>query len=343
MKHYKLALLGCGNVGKALAELLLSNQADIKNQAGITFSVIGIATGSRGFAIDPDGIDLDQALNLLKSGQSIEALSTLNSPPSTSLEYVQNCGAEVLFETIPVNYDTGQPAIDLIKTALNLRMYVTTANKGPVVHAYQELTDLAQSKGVKFFFESTVMDGAPVFGLFRETLPAGRIQAIRGVLNSTTNLILSKMENGESYDSAVQYAQSIGIAETDPSGDVDGWDAAIKVCALATVYMGVPLKPQDVDRTGIRGITPEDIASAKEDGLRWKLVCEAKWVGDQLKGTVSPQKVGVDSPLFGIEGTTSIVQIESDVLGKLSLIEENPGPHTTAYGLLADFLNMVRS
>lgn len=342
MTHYKLAFLGFGNVGKALAELLLRKQTDIQTQLGITFSVTGIATGSKGIAINPDGLDLNQALALLKSGQSLEALPTPYSPLSTSLEFLQNCGADVLFETIPVNYHTGQPAVDLIRAALGLGMHVTTANKGPVVHGYHELTALAKAHGVKFYFESTVMDGAPVFALFRETLPVAKIQAFRGVLNSTTNLMLSRMENGESFEEAVAYAQSIGIAETDPSGDVDGWDAAIKVSALASVLMDVPTKPADVDRTGIRDITPDEIARAKAQGKRWKLVCEARWEGDNLKTTVAPQMVGVESPLYGVEGTTSIVQIESDVLGKLSLIEEDPGPHTTAYGLLADFLNAVQ-
>lgn len=340
MNHYKLSFLGFGNVGKALAELLLRKQADIKNQLGITFSVTGIATGSKGIAIDPDGLDLAEILARLKSGQSLAASSKLQV--ISSLEFIQNCGAEVLFETIPVNYQTGQPAVDLIRAALEQGMHVTTANKGPVVHAYNELTALAKSKGLKFYFESAVMDGAPIFALFRETLPAANILGFRGVLNSTTNLILSRMENGESFDQAVAYAQSIGIAETDPSGDVDGWDAAIKVSALATVLMGVPIKPGDVDRTGIRGITLEEIARAKSLGKRWKLVCQARWEGTQLKTTVAPQMVGVESPLYGVEGTTSIVQIESDVLGKLSLIEEDPGPHTTAYGLLADFLNAVK-
>jgi len=196
--------------------------------------------------------------------------------------------------------------------------------------------------GFKFYFESTVMDGAPIFAIFRETLPAANILGFRGVLNSTTNLILTRMEVGESYADAVAYAQSIGIAETDPSGDVDGWDAAIKVSALATVLMDVPTRPQDVDRTGIRGITTEEIELAKARRKRWKLVCEACWEGGQLKTTVAPQMVGIDSPLYGVEGTTSIVQFKSDVLGKLSLIEEDPGPHTTAYGLMADFLNAVK-
>jgi homoserine dehydrogenase len=341
MPHYKLAFLGFGNVGQALAKLLLDKQADIEQKTSLTFTVTGIATGSRGLAINPAGIDLAQALALLEAGQPISQMTTL--PVADSLAFVQNCGADVLFETIPVNYETGQPAVDLDRVALNLGMHVTTANKGPVVHAYRELTDLAAAKGVKFYFESAVMDGAPVFALFRETLPAANILAFRGILNSTTNLILSRMEGGESYDDAVAYAQSIGIAETDPTGDVDGWDAAIKVSALATVMMGAPTKPYDVDRTGICEITPEEIELAKARGKRWKLVCEAHWAGDELKTTVAPQMVGIDSPLYGVEGTSSIIQIESDILGKLSLIEEDPGPHTTAYGLLADFLNMVRS
>jgi len=341
MPHYKLAFLGFGNVGKALAKLLLDKKDDIEQKTGVTFSVTGIATGSRGIATHPNGIDLSQALELLKSGQPISPLSS--QPINDSHEFVQNCGADVLFESIPVNYDTGQPAVDLVRSALNLGMHVATANKGPVVHAYDGLTALGKSKGVKFLFESTVMDGAPIFAIFRETLPAANIRAFRGILNSTTNLILSRMENGDSYADAVTYAQSIGIAETDPSGDVDGWDAAIKVCALATALMGVPTKPQDVDRVGISGITPEEIELAKARGKRWKLVCEAYWDGDQLKTTVAPQMVGVESPLYGVEGTSSIVQLESDVLGKLSLIEDDPGPHTTAYGLMADFLNAVKS
>jgi homoserine dehydrogenase len=150
------------------------------------------------------------------------------------------------------------------------------------------------------------------------------------------------METGEDFSQAVAYAQKIGIAETDPSGDVDGWDAAIKVAALVTVLMGMPLKPNQVDRQGIRGITSENIQEAKKLGKRWKLVCSARKEGQSVQARVAPEMVTIDSPLFNIEGTTSIVQFESDVLGLLSIIEADPGPHTTAYGLLADFLNAVR-
>jgi homoserine dehydrogenase len=341
MTHYRLALLGFGNVGQALARLLLQKQADIAAQYAITFTVTGIATGRHGAAIDPQGIDLNRALALIQAGESLSALSVAPAP-AEALEFIRACEADVLFENTPVSYADGQPAIDHLETALIRGMHAITANKGPVVHAYRRLTDLAAAKGRKFFFESTVMDGAPIFSLFRSALPAANLRRFRGVLNSTTNLILSRMESGESFDQAVAYAQQIGIAETDPSGDIDGWDAAIKVSALATVLMGTPLRPDQVERTGIRGITPEQIAQAKSQGKRWKLICSAEREGEEVRGRVGPEMVGVDSPMYGIEGATSIVQFESDVLGLLSVIESDPGPHTTAYGLLADFLNAVR-
>jgi homoserine dehydrogenase len=210
-----------------------------------------------------------------------------------------------------------------------------------VVHAFQELTELAEKRGIKFYFESTVMDGAPIFAVFRE-LPAANLQAITGVLNSTTNLILNQMEEGGTFEDAVAYAQSIGLAETDPSGDVDGWDAAIKLCALVTVLMGIPTKPDQVNRTGIREITPEKIAAAKAEGKRWKLVCRAERQGNKVNASVTPEMVGPDTPMYTVDGSTSIVQFETDVLGKLSIIETDPGPDTTAYGLLADFINAVK-
>jgi homoserine dehydrogenase len=342
MAHYKLAFLGFGNVGKALAELLVAKRGDIESQTGIGFSAVGIATRGHGLAIDPHGIDLQRAVEGLNRGESLSGLHRSADQLGGATDFILNCGADVLFESIPVNYDSGQPAVDYIRMALKAGMHVVSANKGPVVHAYHDLTRLADENGVRYYFESAVMDGAPVFGMFRETLPAARVRAFRGVLNSTTNLILTRMEQGEDFSQAVKYAQSIGIAETDPSGDVDGWDAAVKLCALAAVLMGGAAKPHEVAREGIGGITPEDIQLAGSSGKRWKLVCEAFWSGDRLHLRVSPQMVAIDSPLYGVEGTTSILQVETDVLGKLSLIEEDPGPHTTAYGLLADFLNAVR-
>jgi homoserine dehydrogenase len=289
-------------------------------------------------AVDSAGLDLAAALEMLAQAGSLGTLSA-KPTPTDSLDFIRRCGADVLFENTPVEHATGQPAIDHVSTALQMGMHVSTANKGTVVHGYRELTALARSKGRKFYFESTVMDGAPIFSLFREALPGAQLLSFKGILNSTTNLILTRMEQGEAFETAVQYAQSIGMAETDPSADVDGWDAAIKVAALVTVLMDVPLKPQAVDRNGVRGITPDMVRAAKAQGQRYKLVCSAERAGDDVKGRVAPELVTSASPLYGIEGTSSIIEFHTDVIGDLSVREDNPGPHTTAYGLLADFIN----
>ena len=341
MPHYKLALLGFGNVGQSLATLLNDKRVELKSKYDLTFSITGIATGKHGAALNPQGLDIDHALNVIRAGNSLELLS-VQEPPADAFDFILRSEADVLFENTPVDYESGQPAVDHLKQALDLGMHAITANKGPVVHAYNQLTEIAAAKDRKFFFESTVMDGAPIFSLFRTALPGAQLHAFKGILNSTTNLILTRMEGGEDFDQAVAYAQKIGIAETDPSGDIDGWDAAVKVAALVTVLMGIPLKPNDIERTGIRDIQARDIQRAQEQGQRWKLVCYAVRESDSVKASVAPQMVSPTSPLFQVDGTTSIVQFETDVLGSLSMIETDPGPHTTAYGLLADFLNAVR-
>jgi homoserine dehydrogenase len=340
MPHYNLALLGFGNVGRALARLLQRKQAELREHYGITFSVTGIATGRHGTAINPAGLDYIRAVELVESGAPLDPLSKLLVKDNP--DFLRNCGAEVLFENTPVDHLTGQPAIDHLHLALELGMHAITANKGPVVHAYHELKELAARHAKKFYFESTVMDGAPIFSLFRSALPAAQMLGFSGILNSTTNLILGRMEAGESFAVAVKYAQSIGLAETDPSADVDGWDAAIKVAALINVLMNIPFTPQQVERTGIRLITPEMIAQAKTGGKRWKLVCSAERYGTSAKGRVAPELVSSSSPLYSVEGSSSIIEFRTDTLSSLSIVEGNPGPQTTAYGLLADFINAVR-
>lgn len=339
MAEVKLAFIGFGNVGQALARLLVRKGKEIYQNYGITYQVTGIATARHGTAISLSGIDLNQALEIVQQRGSLNELSRI--PVSNMDEFLKLSQADVLFENSPVNYASGQPAIDHIRRALNLGMHAITANKGPVVHAYFELSELAKEHGKKFYFESTVMDGAPIFSLYRETLPAAQLLKIQGILNSTTNLILSRMEEGDTFDDAVRYAQSIGIAETDPSGDIDGWDAAIKLAALASVLMNHPLKPQDVKREGIRKIDRTAIEEAQKEGKRWKLVCSAWREGDKVLARVTPEKVTPDSPLYNVNNTSSVVQFETDVLGLLTVFEQDPSPDTTAYGLLADFIHAV--
>jgi len=343
--HYKLALIGFGNVARSLARLLIRKQDLLKSQHDVTFSFTGIATGSHGFAVNPDGLDIQKALDLVEGGQSISSLSSMEV--KDSLAVINNSQADVMFENSPVNTQTGQPALDHIRRAFDLNMHAITANKGPVVHGYRELTELARSKGKRFGFESTVLGGAPVFSVFREAFPLAELASIKGIFNATTNVILTLMENGEAYEDAVKYAQSIGLAETDPTNDVDGWDAAIKVAALVTVLMDTPMTPQQVNPTGIRGITPKMIAKAKAEGKRYKLVCSAEKVGDKVTASVSPQLVDSTSPLYGMMNSSTGITFRTDVILDYSIsLSEKPGmkggPVETAYGLFADFVNAVK-
>ena len=343
--HYNLALIGFGNVARALARLLLRKQDLLKSQNNVTFSFTGISTGRHGFAINPDGLDIKKAFALVENGQSIFPLSSFDVQDSFAV--IQHSSAHVMFENSPVNTQTGQPALDHIRTALELGMHAITANKGPVVHGYRELSALAKSKGKTFGFESTVLGGSPLFSVFRETFPLAELSSFKGILNATTNIILSRMENGESYEDAVRYCQSVGVAETDPTNDVDGWDAAIKVAALITVLMNTPFTPQQVKPTGIRGITPEMIAQAKAQGKRYKLVCSVERAANQIHARVAPELVDASSPLYGMMNSSTGVTFRTDVLPDYSItVSEREGmaggPVETAYGLFADFARMAR-
>jgi homoserine dehydrogenase len=345
MSHYNLAFIGFGNVARALVRLLERKRVVLKVKYDIAFSVTGIATGRHGFAVNPGGLDIQKILGLIETRESISPLSAFEV--RDSLAVIQHSGADVMFENSPVNHETGRPALDHCRTALEIGMHAITANKGTVVHGYRELTELARAKNKKFYFESTVLGGSPVFSVFRETMPAIELHSFRGILNSTTNIILTRMESGESFDEAVKYCQSIGVAETDPSADVDGWDAAIKVAALVTVLMDTPFTPQLVERKGIREVTPGMIAQAKAKEKRYKLVCSAKLAGNQVTARVAPELVDISDPLYSMENSTTGVTFRTDALGDYSIIESEregmlAGPEPTAYGLFADFINAVK-
>ena len=249
--------------------------------------------------------------------------------------------ADVLFEATSLNVATGQPAIDHIRAALHHGAHAITANKGPIVHAYRELRDLAARQGKRFLFESTVMDGAPIFSFFDE-LPAIHLQGFHGILNSTTNVILSEMEQGLSFDAALKKAQDLGIAETDATHDIDGWDAAVKTAALITVLMDIPIRLDQIARDGIRDLTANAVRAAKRDGWPFKLVCRAQRIGNEVQASVGPEKVRSSEPMARITGTSSYVYFETDLFPGLAITEENPGLYATAYGLLADFVRAVK-
>jgi homoserine dehydrogenase len=330
-----LCLLGVGSVNRTLVRLLADREKELRERR-IAWRVTGIASRSLGWIADPGGLDLGmltrmEALVPGSFGASLRDTTNVR-------DWLQAAKSDVLFEATSLNVESGQPAVDHIRAALELGGHAITANKGPVVYAYEELTRLASERRQRFLFESAVMDGVPIFSLFRENLPALQLKGFRGILNSTTNVILGGMEEGLSFEAALKKAQAIGVAETNASHDVEGWDAAVKVAALVIVLMGQPIQLSDVQREGIGKLTGEQVRVARAAGTPYKLVCRAQRTKNGIEARVSPEQVPLRDPLAWVAGTSSIVYFETDIFPGLVITEENPGLSATAYGMLTDFI-----
>ena len=330
MKRYRLCFLGFGNVGRALARLLVAKSAELRDNYGIEWEITGVATRRMGWRASENAIDVS---SLLAGNDETD------SEPGIS-EWLKRANPDVVFETTSLNPETGQPAIEYLKASLKHGAHTITANKAPIVYAYDELNELARANGKRFFFEATVLDSAPVFSLFRETLPAVRVRGFSGVFNSTTNVILETMEAGRSFAEGVKFAQELGVAETDPSHDVDGLDSIMKICAIARVILRVPLLPSDVRREGIRSLDPATLQAARAEGRPYKLLSRATVNADgSVTAAVRPEQLAAGDPLGGVRGTSLAVHFELDTIPGLTIVSHRPNLQSTAYGLLADFVN----
>ncbi len=320
-------------------QLLGDREQELRERYGISFRISGVASRRLGWIADPKGLDLKgRGFSRAERNADFNAASAAEAHNVRS--WLSAAHADVLFEATSLNAETGQPAIDHIRAALEHGAHAITANKGPVVHACRELRDLAAARGRRFLFESTVMDGVPIFSLF-EQLPAIHLQGFHGILNSTTNVILGEMEQGLSLDEALKKAQALGVAETDAAHDIDGWDTAVKTAALINVLMDYPIRLDEIAREGIRELTTGAVRNGRRDGWPFKLVCRAKRVGDRVEASVAPEKVLSTSPMGKISGTSSYIYFETDIFPGLAITEENPGLYATAYGMLADLVRAV--
>jgi homoserine dehydrogenase len=326
--------VGFGEVARAFLRMLISKETELRRKYDVRWRLTGVASRRIGWISNPDGMNPLAALGGHLANEKPIARNVR--------EWLEHAKADVLFEVTSLNAPTGQPAIEHLTAALESGAHAITANKGPIVHAYRELTALAKEKKRQFLFESTVMDGVPLFSLFSRGLPATELRGFFGVLNSTSNVVLTEVERGRTFDDAVRRAQGMGITETDPSQDLDGWDSAVKVAAIATVLMGIPTHINQVQRTGIRQLTEDKIRSVRAAGMRYKLVCRAERRGDGVDCRVAPELLLISDPMAGLEGTSSAIRFDLDAFG-LTLMEHNPGLEATAYGLLADFLRAVEA
>lgn len=336
-------MLGYGNVVRAFLPLLASRSAWLSRESGVRPILIGLGSRSNGLYIHAEGIQPEQ-LN-----QAGEVMSRLRHEGvrvesfDRFIEMGKAAGANMFIELTTLNPHNGEPALTYIRKALKHDMHVITANKGPVAHALRELRQLAREHHVQFRFESTVMDGVPIFNLARYCLPAVGIRSFRALLNSTTNFVLRLIEQGYTLDEAIRQAQHIGVAEADPTFDLDGWDAVMKTTILANVLLDAQLTPQMVQREGIRGLTEEAIRLADRSGTPYRLVSEVRLEDGKFVAAVSPQQIAAGDILYSGKDFSGILSLETEALGTITIVEHEPTTLQTAYGVLSDLIAIVRN
>jgi homoserine dehydrogenase len=339
--QYKLALIGFGNVGQGLTQILRDKGADLAQQFGADFKIVAVSTLHKGSICNPNGLDPAMLLDVVSRTGKIE---TMVAPHHgwDALRTIAESGADVVVELSNTDLKTGEPALTHLRAALNAGKHVVTANKGPIALHYAELKKIADAKGVEIGAEGTVMGGTPSMRLGMELLAAAGVTRVQGIINGTTNYILTQMESGMTYADALSEAQAKGYAEADPTGDVEGFDAAGKAVILANLLMGATLTMNDVDRIGITGLTPQDITAAAANGERWKLIGKVEKANGQVTASVRPTRLPVTHPLASVGGATNAITFTTDILGDVTLIGPGAGRQETGYAVIGDLLAIHR-
>lgn len=318
----RLALIGFGNVGRAFARLL-----DQKRSV-YPFRIVGIHTARHGTALGPRGLPVEPEFG----------------PVAGSVDqFLEAAPCEVVAEVTTLNPATGEPALSHIRAAFARGRHVITANKGPIAHAYSALRKEALAAGVEFRFEPTVMDGAPVFNMVRNTLPGVKIQGFIGVLNSTTKIVVSAMRDGKTMEQGIQHARELGIAEADASLDIDGWDSAAKTAALANVLMDANMTPLDVDRRGIGKLTVERVTALKQERKTVCLISRGRITSAGIRLRVRAEVIAEGDILASIQGTSNLILLHTDLMGTVGTVSISPGVEQTAYGLFSDLVDIAKS
>jgi homoserine dehydrogenase len=338
LQDLRLCLLGFGSVARELCRLLDAQEAALR-QAGLRVLVTAVGT-RKGSLLVPDAMTPAAVLASVGDGPA---------PPQAvrpARELLAASGADVLVELTVLEQDYAPLATAHIEAAFALGMDVVTANKGPIAWNWGRIAELARTHGRRIRFESTVMDGLPVFSLLEFTLPHCRLLGFEAVFNSTTNAIIEAMSLGGDFDEALTAAQRAGIAEADPANDVDGWDAACKAAALANVAMDADLTPADIEKQSLRDVPPQLIVEARAAGRRLRLVTQV-WRepgrSGLVRGRVQARELPADHPLAPIGGESLGVLLHTDLMGDLLVAELGAMVPQTAYGVYADLLHLWRS
>jgi homoserine dehydrogenase len=333
----RLALIGFGNVGQGFAEILVERGSELAQRYGLQLQIVAVSDLFKGSVYNPQGLDPADLLTAVRAGGNLDKVQAPQRGWN-ALETIRSSNADVIIELSYTDLETGQPALDHIRTALQSGKHVITSNKGPVALHYQELKTLADQKGLQIGIEGTVMSGTPALRLGNDLLAGAGIQRIQGILNGTTNYILTRMEAGASYTEALADAQALGYAEADPTGDVEGFDAAGKAVILANLLLDAGLKMVDVQRTGISKLTPQDIIEAAAAGERWKLIALVEQTNEGVRASVQPLRLPLSHPLASVSGATNAITYSTDLLGDVTLFGPGAGRAETGYAIVGDLL-----
>ena len=340
--HFKLAFIGFGTVGQGLTEILLEKKDMLAKKYDFYCNVVAISDIMKGSVYDENGLDMTKILDLVKSRKKLDEYPT-GIKGMDSLSTIKDTNADTIVEVTFTDVKTGEPALTHIQTAFNAGKNVVSTNKGPVVKQVVDLLDLAESNNAQYGFEGVVLAGTPVLNLANYTLAGNEITGFKGILNGTTNYILTRMEEGMSYDDALKKAQELGYAEADPTGDVEGLDALGKVVILTNVVIGKKISWTDVERKGITEITAEDVKKAKAENKRWKLIGSAEVQSNgSVKAKVWPEKLPLNDPLAGVGEAINALTFFTDELGPVTIVGPGAGRRETGFSLLIDLLNINR-
>src|SRR6266851_7322123 len=347
MKRLRLSIIGFGTVGQGLAELLSAKRDLLRQEYNLDITLVSVANARSGFIYRENGLDIPALLQLAAARHPLTAHPGITHWES-ALEGLQATGGDILVEATPTNLHDAEPGMSHIRLALSQGMHVVTANKGPGALAANELFALARQHGVQLRMESTVMAGTPVISTIREGMAGASVHALHGILNGTTNYILTAMAAGQSYAEVLADAQARGYAETDPTADVEGFDAVAKTLILAALVFGRSLKPGDVIRQGITTITREQVQQTIEQGNRIKLVASLRLLaGDArqetpLEARVEPVALPLSDPLARVDGVMNALTISTDTLSEVTIIGPGAGRAATGQGLLSDVIACAR-
>ena len=337
-----LVLIGFGHVARRFVRLLDEQRHRLAADEDLEYRIVGIATRRHGAIHQTDGVDAALAVKHVEAQRRLDEIA--RATVTSAFDVIaalgtSNAPLRVVVETTTLNIENGGPAIEHVKAALGSGCHVVTANKGPAAFAYADLQRAARAAGLSFLFEGAVMDGVPVFNLVRETMPTATVLGFRGIVNSTTNHILSALERGDAFAPALARMQALGIAEADPSLDVDGWDAAAKAAALANVFMDARITPHDVRREGLGPATAERALDANSRGQRLRLVASG------LRGQV-PSVALADLPpddfLASLSGQANGLILTTDMLDDMAISQLGGDLRHTAYALLSDLVTVRR-